>query len=68
MKTIKPDCPTASVVGLVKVTLPVMLMIKFWKVEKFNVNEPDALFCVLVDAIAVGVVMPFVPLSEIAIR
>jgi hypothetical protein len=41
---------------------------KFWKMEKSNVNEPDALFCVLVVAIAVGVVMPFVPLSEIAIR
>ena len=40
MKAINPDCPTASVDGFARVTLPVSVSTKFWLVSKFSVTEP----------------------------
>ena len=40
MKTIKPLCPTASVVGFASVTLPVKVNTKFWFVAKSKVTLP----------------------------
>jgi hypothetical protein len=65
INAINPLCPTCSVVGLAKVTLPVSVNTKFCLAAKSSVTEPVLVVSVSVVATAVPVtVTPFAVVSS----